>query len=267
MKKHLSEMTLEELWELFPIFLTEHQPCWDIWYQEELRNLQRLLPAKEIVRISHIGSTAVKTIWAKPIVDIMMETTPDSDWTTVKKKLLQSGYLCMSEDSRRISFNKGYTENGFAEKVYHLHLRRDGDNDELYFRDYLIDHPQTAKAYEELKLNLWKKYEHNRDAYTESKTDFIQKHTQEARKLYGERYDRSSKREVAPALSKYEPLWKALEEKGGQSIRLSFEEIKGILGFVIDHSFLNYKKEAAQFGYQVGKISLKEKHVTFHKIN
>ena len=192
MKKQLSEMTLEELWELFPIFLTQYQPGWDTWYQEELRNLQQLLPAKEIVRISHIGSTAVKTIWAKPIVDIMVETTPDNNWTTIKKKLLQSGYLCMAEDSRRISFNKGYTENGFAEKVYHLHLRRGGDNDELYFRDYLLAHPQVAKAYEELKLSLWKKFEHNRDAYTESKTDFIRTYTLEAKKLYGERYGQHS---------------------------------------------------------------------------
>jgi GrpB-like predicted nucleotidyltransferase (UPF0157 family) len=195
MKKHLSEMTLEELWELFPIFLTEHQLCWDSWYHEELCNLQQLLPAREIVRISHIGSTAVKLIWAKPIVDILVETTPDSDWEAVKNKLLQGGYLCMLENNRQISLNKGYTENGFAEKVYHLHLRREGDNDELYFRDYLLDHLQAAKAYEELKLNLWKKYEHNRDAYTESKTDFIQKYTQEARKLYGRRYDQNPRME------------------------------------------------------------------------
>jgi hypothetical protein len=68
-------------------------------------------------------------------------------------------------------------------------------------------------------------------------------------------------------LSKYEPLWKALEENGNHLIRLSFKEIEVILGFEIDHSFLNYKKEAAQFGYQVDKISLKEKYVIFHKIN
>jgi GrpB-like predicted nucleotidyltransferase (UPF0157 family) len=157
----------------------------------DLLILQQLLPAKEIVRISHIGSTAVKLIRAKPIVDILVETTPDSDWEAVKDKLLQGGYLCMLENSRQISFNKGYTENGFAEKVYHLHLRREGDNDELYFRDYLLDHLQAAKAYEELKLNLWKKYEHNRDAYTQSKTGFIRKYTQEARQLYGRRYDQN----------------------------------------------------------------------------
>ena len=188
MTKHLSEMTLEELWEIFPIFLTAYQPCWEDWYNEESRILHKILPMDDVVRISHIGSTAIKTIWAKPIVDIMVETIPGSNWNVIKDILIKAGYLLMSEDGNRISFNKGYTENGFAEKVYHLHLRRTGDNDELYFRDYLIDHPQTAKAYEKLKLGLWKKFEHNRDAYTESKTDFIKEYTREAKKLFGKRY-------------------------------------------------------------------------------
>jgi GrpB-like predicted nucleotidyltransferase (UPF0157 family) len=188
MKKRLSEMTLEELWELFPIVLTAYQPCWRRWYEDELCNLRRILPMKDVVRISHIGSTSIKTIWAKPTVDILVETGPDRDWTVIKNELIHGGYLCMSEDSNRISFNKGYTENGFAEKVYHLHLRRLGDNDELYFRDYLIQYPKAAKAYEKLKLSLWKKYERNRDAYTESKTDFIREYTQKAKQLYGKRY-------------------------------------------------------------------------------
>lgn len=76
----------------------------------------------------------------------------------------------------------------FADKVYHIHLRYTGDNDELFFRDYLNEHPQTAKEYEDLKLGLWKKYEYNRDAYTDAKTDFVRKWTEEARKIYGGRY-------------------------------------------------------------------------------
>ena len=63
----------------------------------------------------------------------------------------------------------GYTDNGFAEKVYHLHLRLEGDHDELYFRDYLIEYPQAAKEYEQLKLSLWKQFEHDRDGYTAAK--------------------------------------------------------------------------------------------------
>ena len=67
-------------------------------------------------------------------------------------------------------------------------LRYAGDNDELYFRDYLNAHPDVAKAYELLKLRLWKQYEHNRDAYTTAKTAFISEWTAEARKEYGDRY-------------------------------------------------------------------------------
>lgn len=91
----------------------------------------------------------------------------------VKNLLSMNGYICMNESEHRISLNKGYTENGFAEKVYHLHLRFAGDKDEIFFRDYLNAHPESAKQYEELKLNLWKQYEHNRNGYTDAKADFV----------------------------------------------------------------------------------------------
>lgn len=66
--------------------------------------------------------------------------------------------------------------------------------------------------------------------------------------------------------SKYHPIWEYLKIKNDNSITLSFDEIKNILGFEIDHSFLKYKKEVVEFGYKVGKISLKEKKIEFIKI-
>lgn len=179
MGKKLSEMSLEELWQLFPIVLTEHQPCWKEWYLEEEALLKSVLPADRVVRISHIGSTAVEGIWAKPIIDILVETTKSSDLSGFQEYLPAAGYRCMNEQS--MSFNKGYTEQGFARRVFHLHLRREGDNDELYFRDYLNAHPGIAQEYEQLKLSLWKQYEHDRDGYTRAKTDFVKKYTQKAR--------------------------------------------------------------------------------------
>ena len=94
----------------------------------------------------------------------------------------------MSTEPNRISFNRGYTEDGFADKVFHVHLRYAGDNDELDFRDYLNEHTQIAKEYETIKLQLQKLFEHNRDAYTNAKTGFIRKWTQEAKKVYVGRY-------------------------------------------------------------------------------
>lgn len=67
-------------------------------------------------------------------------------------------------------------------------------------------------------------------------------------------------------MSKYEPLWKYLKENSKASYKLSYEEIKKILGFDIDHSFLTYKKESKEYGYEVGKISKKERTVIFNKI-
>lgn len=66
-------------------------------------------------------------------------------------------------------------------------------------------------------------------------------------------------------MSKYSPLWQYLKAGGRTEYRLTFEEIKGVLGFDIDHSFLSYKKEAEEYGYKVGKISLKEKWVDFKR--
>ena len=193
MSPFLEEMSLEELWQLFPIFLRGHQDEWKDWYEEERLQLLSFLPEHQIVRLSHIGSTSVKTIWAKPIVDILLEIPKETDMTVMKDLLLQNGYLLMSESQGRMSFNKGYTLSGFAERVFHLHLRYEGDHDELYFRDYLQEHPAVAKDYEKLKLSLWEQYEHNRDAYTEAKTDFIKNYTEEAKKLYGGRYEREDR--------------------------------------------------------------------------
>ena len=186
MGKKLSEMTLEELWQLFPIILTGHKNCWKEWYLEEETTLKKALPPTK--RISHIGSTAVPSIWAKPIIDILVEIPRECSLVDYKNLIVNNGYICMSESEKGLSFNKGYTDDGFSERVFHLHLRYAGNNDELYFRDYLIEFYNIAKEYEKLKISLWKEYEHNRDAYTNAKTEFVKKYTEKAKSIYGNRY-------------------------------------------------------------------------------
>ncbi len=68
-------------------------------------------------------------------------------------------------------------------------------------------------------------------------------------------------------MSKYNVLWEYVQKNGSQSFKLTFDEIQNIAGIPIDHSFLKYKKELTEYGYQVGKISMKEQTVIFHKIN
>lgn len=188
MSKELSEMSLEELWKLFPIFLVEHNDNWNIFYDEMECFLKKILSELPVVRISHIGSTAISGIWAKNIVDILIEVPKDSDIRKTAKALEENGFIRMSTEEDRISFNRGYTKEGFADKVFHIHLRYVGDNDELYFRDYLNEHTQIAKEYEALKLKLWKLFANDRDAYTDAKTAFVRKWTSEAKRVYAGRY-------------------------------------------------------------------------------
>ena len=113
MKKRLEDMSLQELWELFPIVLVAPDPTWKKQFREEKKTLEKLL-GKKALGIYHIGSTAVGTIVAKPIVDIIVET---DDPKAAADILAGSGYIVMLRNEDRISLNKGYTVDGYADKV------------------------------------------------------------------------------------------------------------------------------------------------------
>ena len=68
-------------------------------------------------------------------------------------------------------------------------------------------------------------------------------------------------------MSKYNALWEYVQKSGKESFQLNFEEIQENAGIPLDHSFLKYKKELAEYGWQVGKISMKEQTVFFHKVD
>lgn len=192
MVKELSEMTLEELWRLFPIILKEHNAEYKNWYEIEKEKFIKLIGKNNISRINHIGSSAVKGLVSKPTVDILLELKNKNDFNKISDMILDAGWVLMSsqeEPYKSMVFNKGYTKYGFADKVYHLHIRLVGDWNELYFRDYLIDCKKVAEEYGQLKLKLLDQYKNNRDGYTSAKSDFVLKHTKDARGKYGSRYN------------------------------------------------------------------------------
>ncbi len=183
---NLEELSLEKLWELFPITFTDYSENFKTTYLQEEKNLKFLL-GDSIKRISHIGSTAIKNIKTKPIIDILIEVESDKK-DTIKDILRNNNYILMGENRDKISFNKGYTINGYEDKVFHIHIKQYQDCDELYFRDYLNDNVSKAKEYEKLKLELYEKYKPNRDLYTEGKKEFVTEIVKLAKEKYKGRY-------------------------------------------------------------------------------
>ena len=66
-------------------------------------------------------------------------------------------------------------------------------------------------------------------------------------------------------MSKYDPLWKWINKNKTDNFQLIYAEIENIAGVPIDHSFLTFKKELLQYGFQVAKISMNEQTVDFER--
>ena len=66
-------------------------------------------------------------------------------------------------------------------------------------------------------------------------------------------------------MSKYNNLWIYIANSGEDELKLTYEEIEKISGTKVDHSFLTYKKELSEYGYEVGKISMKAQTIEFRR--
>jgi len=176
--KELHKMTIEKLGQLFPIIIQDYSHKWINHYQSESKLIINSFSQSDIVKIDHIGSTAIPGLKAKPTIDILLQVSDKIDIQKLKQVFKSLNYQINEQPDNpppHLTFVKGYTEHGFKGQAYHVHIRYKGDWDELRFRDYLINHKKLAKEYETLKLKLADLYKNDREAYTNSKTDFIQK--------------------------------------------------------------------------------------------
>ncbi len=187
MREDWSDVSEEKLAELFPIILEPHNPEWKEYYQREKKYLQSVF-GNGVVRISHIGSSSITGLLAKPTVDILLEVAEDVDIQATTEILKDEGYVVNHANDDVITFIKGYTPRGFEGQAVHVHVRGSGDWGELYFRDYLASHADVAQEYEALKMELRNRYLHDRDGYTDAKGQFVKKYTDKARQEFPDRY-------------------------------------------------------------------------------
>jgi len=175
------------------VAITPYNPNWPFLFRQEKEHLLSCLPHGLIRRIEHFGSTAVPGLAAKPIVDMLVEV---ADLQTTRSQVVPilegQGYdyfwrPTQGEDGPPFYafFIKRHPQSGT--RTHHIHMvEADFETwDRLLFRDYLIEHPQAAREYESLKVHLASAHPNDRVAYTEGKTEFVVRMTQQAKRFYG----------------------------------------------------------------------------------
>ncbi len=174
------------------VAVAPYDPNWPRLFEEEKQHLLRCLPPELVRRIEHFGSTAIPGLPAKPIVDILVEITDlDETRQRIAPILEEQGYNYFWRPSWGDDVPPFYAwfikRDGHGKRTHHIHMVEDCFEhwDRLFFRDYLIGHPEVAKEYADLKLSLSQVYQDDRVAYTRAKTDFIVRVTGIAKEYYG----------------------------------------------------------------------------------
>ncbi|RSK27653.1 GrpB family protein [Bacillus sp. HMF5848] len=178
-------MNKEELGKLYPIKIVPYDTSWSSIFEKEKEAIIKILGSKVVLRVEHIGSTAVPNLSAKPTIDLLVEISEDTGIKDlIISKMTNNHYIHMKEQDKHLMFVKGYTPTGLEQISFHIHIGTQAHDflwDRICFRDFLRLNPTVANEYEQLKLNLAKIYKHDREAYTESKTEFISKITNVAK--------------------------------------------------------------------------------------
>lgn len=160
------------------IKLVPHQKSWDVFFQTEKNKLLKTISS---IYVEHVGSTAIPSIVAKPIIDIVIGIDKIKNFHLYKTKLKKIGFEY--HDNRGTKFNKFFTKGPEECRTVYVHLvKYEGNiwNKYINFRDSLNKNIKLAKRYEKLKLDLATKFT-NRDDYTKTKADFIKKVNKQGR--------------------------------------------------------------------------------------
>lgn len=179
--ERIAELTRE------PIAIVPYDERWPALYTEEEGRLVRSLPLDVVKRITHIGSTAVPGLSAKPIIDIQVEVTSldrvRREVVPIMKDLAYEFIWRPTMGERAPYYAWFIKRNERGLRTFHVHMVEpdQATSDRLLFRDHLRAHPEVAQQYEALKQALVTAHPADRAAYTHAKTPFIAEVLQRAR--------------------------------------------------------------------------------------
>jgi GrpB-like predicted nucleotidyltransferase (UPF0157 family) len=164
-----------------PIRIVPYDRSWPAAFEQERIILERTLASSVTGGIHHVGSTAVPGLPAKPIIDILVGIEDLESARVHIKPLAALEYVYAPYRSDEMLW---FCKPDPAARTHHLRLVATSSErfrDELAFRDHLRHHSECADAYAKLKKELAVRFEHDREAYTEAKTDFVREVSRRAR--------------------------------------------------------------------------------------
>ena len=160
--------------------LVSYDPEWEIFFDNEKNRIRKSI-GHIISAIEHVGSTSIKNMCSKPIIDIAIGLEKYDDGFKCVEPLHRIGYLYLGEYGipGRHYFR---TDSEIVKCHIHMHEKISIKwENYILFRDYLRNHEKEAKEYALLKYGLKQKHGDDREKYTEAKTEFISEILEKAR--------------------------------------------------------------------------------------
>ena len=154
--------------------LMDYREDYTTIYEKERDNLLKIYGSK-IASIEHVGSTSIKGIKSKPIIDILIQTDDLDDFKKYTEKSVEGEtYTVKKEPTMGGEYLVRKEEDGKVKSLIHVYQTGDMNGiTSIMFRDYMNSYEDERKRYEALKLELLKKFKNERTKYTYGKDEYI----------------------------------------------------------------------------------------------
>ena len=162
------------------VTVAPHDPAWKRAFEAEAAALRSAL-GDEALAVHHIGSTSVPGLRAKPTIDVLIEVREIGKLDNLEAEITERGYEAWGEYG--IPGRRFFTKNRGPDRLCNVHAFEAGSPEverHLAFRDHLVQHPETARTYGDLKEDLAERFPADMEAYMEGKDAFIKETEREA---------------------------------------------------------------------------------------
>lgn len=203
--------------------LSEPNPAWNESYFKAASELKEILK-DNCIEIHHIGSTAIPNIYAKPIIDVLPVVKDINQIDALNPQFEALGYICMGEYGMP---NRRFFWRSQSKRTHNVHIFQENSPEvlrHLAFKNYLIAHPEDAKAYSIIKRCLAAVFPNDIQHYVEGKDSFIQMIDYKAGHVRPVQLTARDNIAIVP----YQDAWPKLAEAEINAIKLMVDDVEYI---------------------------------------